>query len=207
MGFNKDSKQALSLQPSAENARLFSLWQAARDQKGRVRRDALGLRALSQFHEKLFIMERFAGDGLRLRLAGAQLNRLWGSNMRGRDLREKAGDFEDVVLGRLFNHCMNYADPILARLRLLRLTQEPMVAELLGLPLLNPQDEVQILGALLLLDEYEQNPIKFESISTIQIIATRILTGEMQSNLLIFPFAKQIFLQNSMNSEEFIFTR
>ena len=207
MVFRKHDKQALSLQPSAENASLFALWQRARDGQGQVQRESLGLRELSAFHEKLFIMERLGEDGFRLRLAGGQINRVFGMNMWGRDLREKASDFEAIVLGRLFNLCLDEAEPILARMRLLRRSKEPLVAELLGLPLVGRYNHRQILGALHIIQNCDENFGKFDSISAIQLTATRILTCELPNNLLFFPFAKEYFAQNSMNSDEFANTR
>lgn len=205
MNLHDHAGTAAGLQLFAQNRELFCIWEAARGEKPAPLREKLGPRVLQPFLAQLFILERAAeAQAYACRLAGTGIRALWGADMTGRDLREPAGAFEREVLARLFDTCFGMQQPFLARLRLLPSRGEPLVAEMLGLPVLDGAGEVQLLGAVQTLGAAVR---KSQPLKAIQLIATRILHTEHSRKVVPFPGAQRKMPKCGSESEELIPTR
>lgn len=160
------------------NRSLFCHWESVRGEAAAPLRAQINLKQIADILPGLVILERSAEmQAYRCRLSGTGITELWGADMTGRDLREPAGNFERDVLARLFDGVFAGLEPFSARLRLFPSGQEPVMAEMLGLPVIAQSGETQLLGAVLPMTRRKPG---IAALRTIQIAATRIIATEHQ---------------------------
>ena len=159
------------------NRSLFCYWETVRGEAAAPARARIDLKQIADILPGLVIMERSAQmQAYRCRLSGTGITELWGCDMTGRDLREPAGNFERELLARLFDGVFATAQPFSARLRLFPTGEEPVMAELLGLPVIAQSGETQMLGAVLAMSQRRRQ--RNVGLRNIQIASTRTIATE-----------------------------
>lgn len=159
------------------NRSLFCYWESVRGEAEAPARAKIDLKQIADILPGVVIMERSAEmQAYRCRLSGTGITELWGCDMTGRDLRDNAGKFEREVLARLFDGVFAGAMPFCARLRLFPAGEEPLLAEMLGLPVIAQSGETQLLGAVLpMVTRRRTTPVRLRNI---QIASTRTIATE-----------------------------
>jgi len=159
------------------NRSLFCYWESVRGEAAAPARAKIDLKQIADILPGVVIMERSAEmQAYRCRLSGTGITELWGSDMTGRDLREPAGNFEREVLARLFDGVFAGSQPFSARLRLFVSSEEPVMAEMLGLPVIAQSGETQLLGTVLPMSLRRRQ--RSVGLRNIQIAATRTIATE-----------------------------
>jgi hypothetical protein len=159
------------------NRSLFCYWESVRGEAEAPARAKIDLKRIADILPGVVIMERSAEmQAYRCRLSGTGITELWGCDMTGRDLRETAGNFEREVLARLFDGVFAGALPFSARLRLFPTGEEPIMAEMLGLPVIAQSGETQLLGTVLPMAHRRRASLV--PLRNIQIAATRTIATE-----------------------------
>ncbi|MDP4823766.1 MAG: PAS domain-containing protein [Aestuariivirgaceae bacterium] len=159
------------------NRSLFCYWESVRGEAAAPLRLKIDLKRISDILPGVIIMERAAeAQSYRCRLSGTGVGELWGADMTGRDLRDVAGNFEREVLARLFDGVFAGLQPFSARLRLFPAGEEPVMVEMLGLPVIAQSGETQLLGAVLPMATRRRN--RSVGWRNLQIAATRTIATE-----------------------------
>ena len=174
-GPRADEDRSSNLHPG--NRSLFCYWEPVRGEAAAPARAKIDLKQIADILPGVVIMERSAEmQAYRCRLSGTGITELWGSDMTGRDLREPAGNFEREVLARLFDGVFAGSQPFSARLRLFVSSEEPVMAEMLGLPVIAQSGETQLLGTVLPMSLRRRQ--RSVGLRNIQITATRTIATE-----------------------------
>ena len=174
-GPETDEDRSGNLHPG--NRSLFCYWESVRGEAPAPARAQIDLKRISDILPGVVIMERSSQmQAYRCRLSGTGITDLWGHDMTGRDLREPGGNFEREVLARLFDGAFAGAQPFSARLRLFHARQEPIMVEMLGLPVIAQSGATQLLANVL--TKAHRRKTTVVPLRNFQITATRTIATE-----------------------------
>jgi hypothetical protein len=181
---------AVNLYPG--NRVLLEQWENWRGEQDVPARGAMELKPIAEYLPWIAIVEPTGErQSYRCRLAGSGLTEMWGTNMTGADLRMPCASFERDVMARLFDGALLRAEAFCARLRLLPVGEEPMVAEMLGLPVRAASGEMQMLTSVM---PYScRRHASAKGLRNIQIAGTRLMSADA-GGYFIKPKARQFKL-------------